>query len=77
MATEVVRSGGGAARGSLLYDPKIRSIVFQVLFLALLIGAIYWIVGNTIDNLRRSNVASGFGFLAGRAGFDISDALIP
>lgn len=78
MATDVVGdTQGRAARGSLLYDPKVRSIVFQVVFLALLLGAVYWVVGNTIDNLRRSNVASGFGFLGGRAGFDISDALIP
>ena len=30
-------------------------------------------LGNTIENLRRSNIASGFDFLQGRAGFDISD----
>ena len=64
------------ARGSWIYDPRIRGIVFQVVFVVLLGAAIYWIVGNTLDNLRRSNVASGFGFLQGRAGFDISDALI-
>ena len=38
---------------------------------------IYWIIGNTIENLRRSNISSGFGFLQGRAGFDVSDSLIP
>ncbi len=27
--------------------------------------------------MRRANIASGFGFLGGRAGFDVSEALIP
>ena len=30
-----------------------------------------------LDNLRRANIASGFGFLWHRAGFDISQTLIP
>jgi general L-amino acid transport system permease protein len=36
-----------------------------------------WIVTNTIDNLRHAHIASGFGFLKNRAGFDISQTLIP
>ena len=35
-----------------------------------------WIVDNTSTNLRRANIASGFGFLGQRAGFDISQSLI-
>ena len=35
-----------------------------------------WIVGNTIDNLARQNIASGFDFLGRTAGFDISQSLI-
>ena len=38
---------------------------------------IAWIASNTIDNLRRAHIASGFGFLWARAGFDISQSLIP
>jgi general L-amino acid transport system permease protein len=60
-----------------LYDPKIRGIFFQVLLFVVLVGFIYWIIGNTVDNLQRANIASGFGFLGRRAGFDVSDALIP
>lgn len=37
---------------------------------------IYWIVDNTVENLRRANIASGFGFLNGRAGFDPGQKLI-
>jgi general L-amino acid transport system permease protein len=61
---------------SLIYDPKVRAIVFQA---ALIIGVVvfaWWIIGNTVENLRRANIASGFGFLSARAGFDVSQSLI-
>lgn len=74
MAQEVVRDE--PARGSLLYDPRFRSIVSQLLLVALLAFGIWWIVDNTIENLRRSHISTGFAFLRGRAGFDISDRLI-
>jgi general L-amino acid transport system permease protein len=60
-----------------LYDPKVRGVFFQVLLFVVLVGFIYWIIGNTVANLQRANIASGFGFLQRRAGFDVSDALIP
>jgi general L-amino acid transport system permease protein len=64
------------ARASIFYDPKIRGIVFQVVLIALLAFGVWWIVDNTIENLRRSNISTGFAFLRGRAGFDISDRLV-
>ncbi|MGE0500299.1 MAG: amino acid ABC transporter permease [Rhizobiaceae bacterium] len=64
------------AKASFVYDPKIRGIFYQVVVFVLLVVAIYWIVGNTIENLRRANIASGFGFLNGRAGFDVGQSLI-
>ena len=65
-----------SARIPLIYDPRVRSIFFQVLLVMLLVFGVWWIVDNTIENLRRSNISTGFGFLRGRAGFDISDRLI-
>jgi general L-amino acid transport system permease protein len=59
-----------------LNDPKIRGLIYQVVVFVLLVVFIYWIIGNTIENLRRANIASGFGFLNGRAGFDVSQNLI-
>jgi hypothetical protein len=38
---------------------------------------VWWIAHNTAANLARSNTASGFGFLRGRAGFEIGQSLIP
>jgi len=64
------------SRGSFINDPKVRSFVFQTVVVVLLVGGVYWIVNNVIDNLTRLHIASGFGFLRGRAGFDISDSAI-
>lgn len=63
-------------RGSFLNDPKVRGIFYQAVVFIVLVLFIYWIIGNTIENLRRANIASGFGFLSGRAGFDVSQSLI-
>lgn len=60
----------------MIYDPRVRGIVFQIVLVALLVAGIWWVVDNTIENLRRSNITTGFAFLRGRAGFDISDRLI-
>jgi general L-amino acid transport system permease protein len=61
---------------SLIYDPKARGIFYQVLTVALLVLFVWTIAQNTIHNLQRANIASGFGFLNGRAGFDIGQSLI-
>ena len=61
----------------MLYDPRVRGIVYQLLVFVAIVALVYWIVGNTVANLQRAHIASGFGFLRGRAGFDISQTLIP
>jgi general L-amino acid transport system permease protein len=74
VAQDIIREE--PARASLIYDPKVRGIVFQVALMALLALGLWWIVGNTIENLHRSHIATGFDFLKGRAGFDIANHLI-
>lgn len=74
MSQEAIRDD--SARVPLIYNPKVRGIFFQILLVVLLALGIWWIVDNTIENLRRSNISTGFAFLRGRAGFDISDRLI-
>jgi general L-amino acid transport system permease protein len=76
VATQEAIRATEPAKASILYDPKVRSLVFQVALIALLALGVWWIVDNTIENLRRSNISTGFAFLRGRAGFDISDYLI-
>jgi general L-amino acid transport system permease protein len=72
---DVVRHDAGS-RSSFLNDPKIRGLIYQTVIFVLVVAFVYWIVGNTIENLRRANIASGFGFLDNRAGFDISQSMI-
>ena len=76
MASQDVIRERVSSRGSIINNPKVRGIVYQVLLFVVLFLFIYWIVGNTVDNLRRSNISSGFGFLNGRAGFDMSQSMI-
>ena len=43
---------------------------------AAFIGLVWWLVDNTVANLARQNVATGFGFLDNNTGFDINQKLI-
>ncbi len=61
---------------SIIYDPQARSIFYQVVTVILLVLFVWMIASNTIHNLQRANISSGFGFLNGRAGFDIGQSLI-
>jgi general L-amino acid transport system permease protein len=56
-------------------NPTIRSIVTQVVLVVVVLGTIAWLANNTVNNLRERGIASGFGFLGKRAGFDISTFL--
>ncbi len=76
MASQDTLRASDSARVSWTNDPKIRGIIFQVLVVTILAAAVYWIWGNTVDNLHRANISSGFGFLKGRSGFDVSQSLI-
>jgi general L-amino acid transport system permease protein len=57
-------------------DPRVRAVFYQVLVVALVVLAGAYLVQNTMANLARLGVASGFGFLARPAGFDIGQSLI-
>lgn len=78
MAGKTIRSGPSGASGatSMINDPRMRSIFYQTVTLIILVLAVWFITNNTIQNLQRANIASGFGFLNGRAGFDIGQTLI-
>ncbi|RVG41069.1 amino acid ABC transporter permease [Sinorhizobium meliloti] len=57
-------------------DPQVRGIFYQAITIIILAALIYWIVDNTVDNLRRANIASGYDFVRSRAGFDVGQSLI-
>jgi len=57
-------------------DPKIRAIAYQILFVAGVLGFIGFLVHNTLANIGRQNIATGFGFLHKEAAFGIGESLI-
>jgi general L-amino acid transport system permease protein len=68
--------GTAPAKPPVWNDPKYRAIFFQVLVLALVVGFGAYLVSNTLGNLARQGIASGFGFLSTTAGFSIGMSLI-
>ena len=58
-------------------DPKVRAVVFQAALLIAVIWFGWFIVDNTVRNLRALNIPSGFDFLNTTAGFSLSFTLIP
>ena len=71
-----IAQDSGPPKVSLLYDPKVRSIAYQVILCAIIVFLAYSAVKNAADNLARAKIASGFGFWNQTAGFDISQTLI-
>jgi general L-amino acid transport system permease protein len=69
-------AGDAPPRAALSRDPRIRSIAYQVVTLAIFVLFVLYIVNNTLTNLERQGIASGFGFLGRTAGFDIGFTLI-
>jgi general L-amino acid transport system permease protein len=76
MAVTTVNGSGQAAKASFLYRPEVRQVIYQIILIVLLGIAVWEIVNNVADNLRRQNIASGFGFWDRTSGFDISQTLI-
>jgi len=65
------------SRVAIWYDPKKRSIFYQVGIL-LMVGLLgYYLISNTTANLQRQSIATGFGFLEKEASFEIGESLIP
>lgn len=77
MATTTNSPEGESSVVSTIYNPKVRGLFYQVLTLLILLAIGWFIVHNTILNLRATNQPFGFSFLVGRAGFNLGQALIP
>ena len=75
MATDA-QAAPRRARVSVLNDPRIRSIAYQLALCALIVFLFYAAISNAVDNLARARIATGFGFWNNTAGFDISQTLI-
>ncbi|MCC7276016.1 MAG: amino acid ABC transporter permease [Alphaproteobacteria bacterium] len=57
-------------------DRNVRSIVYQIAALAAVVAGVWYFVDNTLENLRRLGLASGFGFMDREAAFPIGESLI-
>jgi len=57
-------------------DPKIRSALVQIIMVLVVGFVVYEIVDNTITNLTKRNISTGFGFLNKSAGFDLIQSLV-
>ena len=65
------------SKASFWYDPKVRAVLYQVGALAMVGLLAYYLMTNTLANLERQSIATGFGFLDKQASFEIGEALIP
>lgn len=54
---------------------RVRAWVYQIVFIALLIALVGWLLHNTLGNMRMRGIQSGFDFLLDPAGFDISESM--
>jgi general L-amino acid transport system permease protein len=76
MAAETAVAARRRRRPPLWHDPHIRGIAYQILFVAIIVALGAFLIHNTLVNLRRQNIASGFGFLDREAAFGIGESLI-
>jgi general L-amino acid transport system permease protein len=59
------------------HDPTKRAIIYQVVVLSLVGMLGYYLFTNTQANLERQAIATGFGFFAKEASFEIGESPIP
>lgn len=59
------------------HDPDKRAMIYQAAVFAIVVLIGYFLVSNTMANLRTQKIATGFGFLKKEAAFEIGESLIP
>jgi len=74
--SEVVSDVTKPAKPPIWNDPVYRALFFQVLVLGGVVALGYVLISNTLANLERQGIASGFGFMKTTAGFSILMTLI-
>jgi len=57
-------------------DPDVRSVVYQVVAVSLIVFIGWFLVSNTLHNLSVRNISTGFQFLTREAGFAIGESPI-
>jgi len=59
------------------FDPKKRAIIYQIAVLGMVGLLAYYLVSNTLINLQKQSIATGFGFFQKESSFEIGESLIP
>lgn len=65
-----------APKENLFYSEKFRSIAYQIILIAIVVGIGFFLVSNTLSNLAARGIQTGYAFLEIRAGFDIGELMI-
>ena len=76
MAVEALGSASRSTKVAPWNDPTIRGWVFQIVVVGLVGALAYYLISNTVENLARQKIASGFHYLGREAGFEIGDTMI-
>ena len=76
MATDTASAIPRLRRPPPWHDQRVRSAIWQILLVGVVVALVAFLVHNTFINLRRQNIASGFGFLDREAAFGIGESLI-
>jgi general L-amino acid transport system permease protein len=76
MAMDATRDGTRPARASLVNDPNVRAIFYQVVIVGAVLALGWYLVHNTLENMARQGIAGGWAFLHREAAFQISETLI-
>lgn len=61
---------------SFWYDPDKRSVMYQIGAACLFVFVAWYLVSNTMTNLEKQSIATGFGFLNTEAAFEIGESII-
>jgi general L-amino acid transport system permease protein len=75
-ANAVPRPGGGPPKPAFYNDPRVRGIAAQAVVLGLVVALVAFLANNTMENLARAGIASGWGFLSRPAGIPIGQSVI-
>ncbi|UCG14904.1 MAG: amino acid ABC transporter permease [Deltaproteobacteria bacterium] len=65
------------ARVPFWHDPAKRALIYQAVVLGMVGMLGYYLFTNTLANLERQSIATGFGFFAKEASFEIGESPIP
>jgi general L-amino acid transport system permease protein len=69
-------SNTGQEKVPFLNDPDKRAILYQIGFAAMVAMLGYYLISNTLVNLERQAIATGFGFMEKESAFEIGESLI-